>query len=71
VNICSVCNAAFILGEAGLLDHKECTTHWRSVGLLQQMYPDAKVLNDVLFVKQETFIQVQVSVLVLICLLIF
>ena len=51
VNICSVCNAAFILGEAGLLDNKECTTHWRSVGLLQQMYPNAKVLNDVLFVK--------------------
>jgi transcriptional regulator GlxA family with amidase domain len=51
VNICSVCNAAFILGEAGLLDNKECTTHWRSVGLLQQLFPNTKVLDDVLFVK--------------------
>lgn len=53
VIICSVCNAAFILGQAGLLDNKECTTHWRSVGLLQDLYPKAKVLDDVLFVKDD------------------
>ncbi|MEC5142921.1 DJ-1/PfpI family protein [Chitinophaga sp. 212800010-3] len=51
VNICSVCNAAFILGSAGLLDNRECTTHWRSTGLLQTMFPAARVLTDVLFVK--------------------
>ena len=51
VNICSVCNATFILGEAGLLNNKECTTHWRRIELLQVQYPLAKVLNDVLFVK--------------------
>ncbi|MBV8252086.1 MAG: DJ-1/PfpI family protein [Chitinophaga sp.] len=53
VALCTVCNAAFILGEAGLLDGKECTTHWRSVGLLQQLFPTAKVRADVLFVKSE------------------
>ncbi|WP_143306516.1 GlxA family transcriptional regulator [Chitinophaga vietnamensis] len=51
INICSVCNAAFILGNAGLLDGRECTTHWRSTGLLQSMFPAARVLTDVLFVK--------------------
>ncbi|WP_079472868.1 GlxA family transcriptional regulator [Chitinophaga ginsengisegetis] len=51
VNICSVCNAAFILGSAGLLDNRECTTHWRSTDLLQSMFPTARVLANVLFVK--------------------
>ncbi|NLU95948.1 GlxA family transcriptional regulator [Chitinophaga sp. Ak27] len=53
VLICSVCNAAFVLAEAGLLDQRECTTHWRSVKMLQQLYPATKVLTDVLFVKSE------------------
>ena len=51
INICSVCNAAFVLGEAGLLDNKECTTHWRRSDALQKKFPKAKVLTDVLFVK--------------------
>lgn len=51
VNICSVCTGAFVLGAAGLLNGMECTTHWRSVDLLKQMNPQAKVLNDRLFVK--------------------
>ncbi|MFB6456902.1 GlxA family transcriptional regulator [Chitinophaga sp. Hz27] len=51
VNICAVCNAAFILGSAGLLDHKECTTHWRSTDLLKSMFPQAQIVTNVLFVK--------------------
>jgi transcriptional regulator GlxA family with amidase domain len=53
INICSVCNAAFVLGEAGLLDDKECTTHWRRIDLLQTLFSKAKVLEDVLFVRSE------------------
>lgn len=53
INICSVCNAAFLLGKAGLLDHRECTTHWRRIDALQTLFPKAKVLNDVLFVKSD------------------
>jgi hypothetical protein len=41
----------FYTGEAGLLNNKECTTHWRSVGLLQKLNSKAKVLDDVLFVR--------------------
>jgi transcriptional regulator GlxA family with amidase domain len=52
INICSVCNGAFALGEAGLLDDRECTTHWRRVEELQRRYPKAKVLNNVLYVKK-------------------
>jgi transcriptional regulator GlxA family with amidase domain len=53
VNICSICNAAFVLGFAGLLNDRECTTHWRRIDSLQMLFPKAKVLTDVLFVKSD------------------
>jgi transcriptional regulator GlxA family with amidase domain len=53
VNVCSICNGAFALGEAGLLDDRECTTHWRRVEGLQQRFPKAKVLTDVMYVKSD------------------
>ena len=53
VTVCSVCNAAYVLGEAGLLDGRECTTHWRRVKDLQARFPRARVIGDVLFVKQD------------------
>lgn len=51
INVCSVCNGAFALGEAGLLNGLECTTHWRRVEELQLQFPQAKVLEDVLYVR--------------------
>jgi len=51
INVCSVCNGAFALGEAGLLNDLECTTHWRRVDELQLQFPQTKVLTDVLYVK--------------------
>jgi transcriptional regulator GlxA family with amidase domain len=46
----SVCSGAFGLGEAGLLDGRRCTTHWSCVEELQRRYPNAEVLENVLFV---------------------
>lgn len=51
VNVCSVCNGAFALGYAGLLDNLDCTTHWRRVEELQVQFRETKVLADVLYVK--------------------
>jgi transcriptional regulator GlxA family with amidase domain len=53
VNTCSVCTGAFFLGEAGLLDGRECTTHWRRTDELQSRFPKAKVLADILYVKSD------------------
>jgi transcriptional regulator GlxA family with amidase domain len=53
INVCSVCNGAFALGEAGLLNDIECTTHWRRVKELQLNFPKAKVIGDVLYVKKK------------------
>ncbi|MEJ7834250.1 MAG: helix-turn-helix domain-containing protein, partial [Nocardioides sp.] len=48
--ILSVCSGAFTLGEAGLLDGRECTTHWRYTQELAERYPLAKVVPEVLYV---------------------
>lgn len=45
------CSASFILAEAGLLDGRECTTHWRYCDRLARMYPKAIVRPDVLYVQ--------------------
>lgn len=49
--VCAVCNGAYALANAGLLDGIECTTHWRRVQDLQTCFPKAKVQSDRLFVK--------------------
>lgn len=49
--VCSVCNGAFALGHAGLLKDTECTTHWRRIEEMQQEFPTAKVITDILFKK--------------------
>ncbi|MPZ82419.1 MAG: helix-turn-helix domain-containing protein [Actinophytocola sp.] len=46
----SVCSGAFILGAAGLLDGRRCTTHWRYVDELAERFPKALLDPDVLFV---------------------
>jgi transcriptional regulator GlxA family with amidase domain len=48
----SVCSGAFLLGAAGLLDGRRCTTHWRYASALALRFPDAKVDPDVLFVDE-------------------
>lgn len=51
VTVCSICNGAFALGHAGLLNNTECTTHWRRVNELQSQFPKAKVVADILYTK--------------------
>jgi transcriptional regulator GlxA family with amidase domain len=46
----SICSGAFALGAAGLLDGRDCTTHWRYSDALQRRFPKACVDPDVLFV---------------------
>lgn len=46
----SVCSGAFLLGAAGLLDGRHCTTHWRHADELARRFPAAKLDPDVLFV---------------------
>lgn len=48
--VLSVCTGAFVLGEAGLLDGRRCTTHWMYADELAARFPAAEVDPDVLYV---------------------
>lgn len=48
--IMSICTGAFILGHAGLLDHRRVTTHWAAAPLLASLFPAATVDPRALFI---------------------
>src|SRR5688572_4045099 len=45
----SICSGSFVLGAAGLLDDRPCTTHWMHADELGERFPRARVDPDVLF----------------------
>ena len=51
VTICSVCTGTFLLAEAGLLNNRNCTTHWKYTERFASRYPQAKLLTNRLFVE--------------------
>jgi len=51
--ICSVCTGAFLLAKAGLLNNKECTTHWSLVKQLKKDFPLLKTQDNSLFTKSK------------------
>ncbi len=49
--LASICTGSFILAEAGLLDGRRATTHWRHARLLARAYPTISVEPDAIFVR--------------------
>ena len=47
----AVCVGSFLLAEAGLLDHRRATTHWKFGRELASRFPDVRVEHDPLWVK--------------------
>ena len=54
--IMSVCSGAFALGAAGLLDGRDCTTHWMYTQELAARFPKANVIPEVLYVDADPII---------------
>jgi transcriptional regulator GlxA family with amidase domain len=51
--VCSICTGAFILADAGVLDGRRATTHWRHTELLRGRYPKIVVEPDAIFVRDD------------------
>ena len=51
VRLASVCSGAYILAEAGLLDGRRATTHWRRTRHFLSSYPEVKLEPDRIFVR--------------------
>jgi transcriptional regulator GlxA family with amidase domain len=49
--IASVCSGAYVLAEAGLLDGRRATTHWRRTRHFLKTYPQVKLEPDRIFVR--------------------
>ena len=49
-----ICNGAFYAARAGLLDGRECTTHHSCTAELQAFAPQARVLENRIFVEDGT-----------------
>jgi len=49
--IAALCTGAFTLAEAGMLDGRRATTHWRFARELQARYPKLKVEEDRIFIE--------------------
>jgi transcriptional regulator GlxA family with amidase domain len=48
----SICTGAFGLAQAGLLDGRRATTHWRHAAELRERFPRVRVEPDVLYVDE-------------------
>ena len=49
--IVGLCLGAFVLAQAGLLDGRRATTHWRWAESFSRHFPDVKLDQDVLYVE--------------------
>ncbi len=52
VSVCSICMGAFVLAESGLLNNKNCTTHFKKTKALREKYPKIQVQDNILFTEQ-------------------
>jgi transcriptional regulator GlxA family with amidase domain len=48
--LASICLGSFALGDAGLLDGRRATTHWRYAKQLQEQFPKCKIDMDKIFI---------------------
>lgn len=51
--VASLCRGSYFLAEAGLLEAKSATSHWRSIDDMKQRYPNVTMLPDVIITDQD------------------
>lgn len=46
IEVASLCYGSYFLAEAGLLNGREATSHWKAVDEMKKKYPEVKILPD-------------------------
>lgn len=44
--VASLCTGAFLLAAAGILNGKQCSTHWQAADVFRQMFPDLNLKTE-------------------------
>jgi len=44
--VASICTGAYLLAATGLLDHRNCSTHWSAADHLKQLHPKVNLQTD-------------------------
>jgi len=50
--VASLCIGAFLLAATGLLNGKECSSHWLTADLFREMYPEVNLVNGRIVTEQ-------------------
>jgi len=51
--VVSLCVAAFFLAETGLLDGKQCATHWMHANNFRQLYPNIHMVDEKIMTEED------------------
>ncbi|TSD62952.1 helix-turn-helix domain-containing protein [Inquilinus sp. KBS0705] len=51
--VASLCIGAFILASTGLLNGKECSSHWRTANEFREMFPEVTLVDDRIVTEQQ------------------
>lgn len=44
--VASICSGAFLLAAAGLVDNRDCSTHWMVEDIFRDMFPEVHMVTD-------------------------
>ena len=51
--IATLCIAAFFLAGTGLLNGKQCSTHWTAANRFREMFPEVNLVNDKIITEED------------------
>lgn len=51
--LASLCVGAFLLASTGLLNSRQCSTHWRFAPLFRDMFPDVEMVDDRIITEEQ------------------
>lgn len=51
--VASMCIGAFLLAATGLLNGRECSSHWLTAGLFREMYPEVTLVDGRIVTEQD------------------